>query len=338
MLFDYLTRTAGKVRPCFHRSRCLRMRHRNNGCDLCLRECPKGALDFSREAPLDQEKCNSCFRCTAVCPTEALSCGEFDFEQFLRQVRSAGSAPVIGCASSRAGIHPAIPCIGLLSDAHLAVLALSQEEIGIDTTPCAACTNGEMAQVLQERLAHLSPILNGRIRLGAYPHRDLPKTSRRDFFSTLRTGFAREVATAISAKDKPVSLAYSEKQLPLERKLLNEILKTAAERESGWLKKALYFAVEVDEGCTLCTACSAFCPTGSLKRKKEEGWTLQFRSASCPGCGLCTDSCRHSAIRVRAADPETDVFAWRTLRRENQPDRQDEIPGPLGRTGAAGRE
>jgi ferredoxin len=335
MLFDFLTRAAGKNHPRFHRSRCLRMRHRNNGCDLCRRECRQGAIEFTGEMSLDQEKCSSCFRCTAVCPTEALSCPDFDFAQFLRQVGSGGSA-VIGCASSRAGISPDVPCIGLLSDAHLAVLALSQEEIGIDTTPCAACSNGEMAQALQERLDHLHPILNGRIRLGAYPHRDLPKTSRREFFSTLRTGFAREVATAISAKDKPVSLAYSEKQLPLERKLLNEVLKTAAERESGWLKKALYFAVEVDEGCTLCTACSAFCPTGSLKRKKEEGWTLQFRSASCPGCGLCTDACRRDAIRLRAADPETDVFAWRTLRRDNQSDRQGEVPEVPERSAAAG--
>jgi ferredoxin len=337
MLIDFLTRTAGKNQPRFHRSRCLRMRHRNNGCDLCVRACRQDAIDFTGETPLDQAKCSSCFRCAAVCPTEAFSCEDFDFEKLLRQIASGGSA-VIGCGSSQAGISPAVPCMGLLSDAHLAVLALSRDgEIGIDITPCADCTNGEMVQVLQDRLAHLDPILNGRIRLGAHRRRDVPKTSRREFFSSLKTGFAREVATAISVKDKPISLAYSEKQLPLERQLLNEVLQTAAERESEWLKKALYFEVEVDERCTLCTACSAFCPTGSLKRKKEEGWTLQFRSASCPGCGLCTDACRRDAIRLRSADPDTEVFAWRTLRRDNQADRQGEVPEVSERNAAAGR-
>lgn len=51
----------------FRESRCI------EGCDLCLRECPKGALSRgNHEIAIDREACDLCGDCAEVCPSEAL--------------------------------------------------------------------------------------------------------------------------------------------------------------------------------------------------------------------------------------------------------------------------
>ncbi|MDD3796393.1 MAG: 4Fe-4S binding protein [Lachnospiraceae bacterium] len=42
-----------------------------NGCKICVKECPVGAIDAENPGKIHKEKCISCMRCIAVCPQHA---------------------------------------------------------------------------------------------------------------------------------------------------------------------------------------------------------------------------------------------------------------------------
>lgn len=42
-----------------------------NGCGVCARQCPSGAIDADNPGKIDKNACISCMRCVAVCPTGA---------------------------------------------------------------------------------------------------------------------------------------------------------------------------------------------------------------------------------------------------------------------------
>jgi ferredoxin len=306
--------------PLFQRSRCLRMRHRGNGCARCLEACPRQALNFAKDPVVDAAACNSCYQCTAACPTDALMVRDFDFNRYLREI-GPGSALVIGCTASRVGMRLAIPCLGLLSDTHLTVLGLLRKNVAIDLAPCRKCTRAPVAQTVQNRLERLRSLLlpetitGIRLQLEA---ESLPPASRRDFFAALKSTVIRQVTTAIQ-NDARSPAAYADKTLPFKRRLLNEALRSATAEERKEAAKAFYFSPAVNEACNLCFTCVAACPAGALRKKKEtESKSLQFQSASCSGCGLCMDFCRRKAILLQPAESAAELFTWRTLAINNQ--------------------
>ena len=73
---------------------------------------------------------------------------------------------------------------------------------------------------------------------------------------------------------------------------------TADEEERKNLEP-FFYTVQADEQCNLCPVCSGMCPTGALKRVKENGEKhLVFKSSHCSGCGLCRDFCKKQALSV----------------------------------------
>jgi ferredoxin len=69
---------------------------------------------------------------------------------------------------------------------------------------------------------------------------------------------------------------------------------------------APFGAVEINvEGCTLCLACVASCPTGALGDNPERP-TLRFSEDACVQCGLCKATCPEKVITLR---PQLDFRA-----------------------------
>jgi ferredoxin len=69
---------------------------------------------------------------------------------------------------------------------------------------------------------------------------------------------------------------------------------------------APFGAVEINvEGCTLCLACVAACPTGALSDNPERPM-LRFAEDACVQCGLCKATCPEKVITLR---PQLDFRA-----------------------------
>src|SRR5204863_1379162 len=70
--------------------------------------------------------------------------------------------------------------------------------------------------------------------------------------------------------------------------------------------------VEINvEGCTLCLACVAACPTGALGDDPEKP-TLRFSEDACVQCGLCKATCPEKVITLK---PQIDFRAATSLAR-----------------------
>jgi ferredoxin len=65
------------------------------------------------------------------------------------------------------------------------------------------------------------------------------------------------------------------------------------------------------EGCTLCLACVAACPTGALSDNPEKPG-VYFSESACVQCGLCAATCPE---RVIALEPRVNFRAWNAPRR-----------------------
>lgn len=306
LLSDATTKIALDLR------RCLRSRFNRNTCTKCLEACQSGALELQgRQVVFDAEKCTSCMQCTAVCPSDAFT-GSIDFLPLLHVLAEKETA-LLSCEKGIGNYnHITMPCIGILAEPILAAMnSVTRGNGFIDVSRCAACVNGHCLKILHE---NMQTVINrtgedGKIRLRYLFDKqlDLPsdeKGQRRSFLQLVKRTIAdigREaVSSQLSAQTEtkdPHSknparnatvLQYALSIMPEERRIEREVL------------LSYFFSVSVSDQCDSCPTCTGMCPTGALKRKKENDRKhLTFTSANCSGCGLCVDFCRKKALTLK---------------------------------------
>jgi ferredoxin len=82
---------------------------------------------------------------------------------------------------------------------------------------------------------------------------------------------------------------------------------------------APFGAVELNaEGCTLCLACVAACPTGALSDNPERPM-LRFTEDACVQCGLCKATCPEKVIALRPQIDFRAANAFARLLKEEEP-------------------
>ena len=50
--------------------------HKCNACGICAKNCPSGAISLENPKQVDKNKCISCMKCVAVCPTKSRDIGK----------------------------------------------------------------------------------------------------------------------------------------------------------------------------------------------------------------------------------------------------------------------
>jgi Pyruvate/2-oxoacid:ferredoxin oxidoreductase delta subunit len=150
----------------------------------------------------------------------------------------------------------------------------------------------------------------GKIRLRYHfdQQPDFPsseKTERRSFLRLVRKTIAdmgREVVSFQLENSEETKNPHSKEQVRNTAALQYALSITPDERiyERDVLL-SYFFSVSTNEQCDCCPSCTGMCPTGALKRKKEnDKKLLTFTSARCNGCGLCVNFCRKSALTLKA--------------------------------------
>ncbi|MCB2180491.1 MAG: 4Fe-4S binding protein [Desulfobulbaceae bacterium] len=312
-----LSGSTGKIQ--FETARCLRSRFNKNRCMHCLAVCHGGAIELQgRQIVFDVEKCTNCMQCTAVCPNDAFT-GPTDFLADL-QLLPKQEEMVLSCKKERhAQNHIAIPCIGSLSEPILASInALAQKDCFIDISQCFECTNGHCRKTLHNNMQNLANKINGktiiRLKYLSTNQSGLPADPK----GTKRS-FLKLVGKTIADLGKEAANCKSENLVNPKNRHPKAQMRNAAALHSAFSimpderlheKETLlsyFFSVKANEQCDCCPACTGMCPTGALKRKKENaGKYLSFTSAKCSGCGLCVQFCRKNALTLHsgfAGDP-----------------------------------
>jgi ferredoxin len=304
---------------------CAHSRSKIVGCTRCLDLCPTGAIEPAGDhVAIDEHICAGCGQCAAACPTGAAAYALPPADTLLRRLRA------LLTTYREAGGQQAVVLIH--DDAHGTPLidALARFGDGLPANVLPLAVN-EITQVGIEAIAAGFAYGAGAIRflLRAKPRHDIAGLSRTlalaqpilgglgfdgERLATIETDDPDALGAALRAIDQleaaphPASFMPAGGKRDVMRLALRELQRAApAPVEVIALPQGAPFgAVEIrTEGCTLCLACVAACPTGALTDNPERP-TVRFAEDACVQCGLCKATCPEQVITLR---PQLDFRA-----------------------------
>ncbi len=285
-------------------------------CRRCEEVCPAGSVTIGDGGPAISEfSCKDCGLCASVCPTGALQVPTFSDWQ----------------ASHLDLLSPpqrALPWVVLFTcDAGVSELArvkIHSAHVLPVRVPCAASAGWtsilRAAESGLDGVALYCPRLDcdrrdAFVKIVGEASKLVPLMNQAGVALQFLEGGPQVIAKA--AEEVEVGGAGAS-PTPLTIQRRRDLLSMAANLCSQPVKiEGLLFAVEVDQGCTLCGVCAEKCPMGALHLVKGgELTSLTFRPDLCVGCGYCLEVCPESAMKIHPAelDPREDLSEPRVLR------------------------
>ncbi|HEX7206205.1 MAG TPA: 4Fe-4S dicluster domain-containing protein [Xanthobacteraceae bacterium] len=305
---------------------CAHSRSKIVGCTRCLDLCPTGAITPAGDhVAIDAYICAGCGQCAAVCPTGAAAYALPPADALMRKLRSlltayrdaGGAQAAIVLLHDEAHGVPLIDALARFGDglpANVLPIAVNEvTQVGLEAIAAALAYGAGAVRLLvrakprhdtaglERTLALAEPILAG---LGFGTGRA----------ATIETDDPDSLADALRAIGSPDAAPRPASFLPIGPKrdvlrlALRELQRAApAPVDVVALPAGAPFgAVEINvEGCTLCLACVAACPTGALGDNPERPM-LRFAEDACVQCGLCKATCPEKVITLR---PQLDFRA-----------------------------
>ncbi len=287
-------------------SQCLRERHQEQVCDICIKNCPYEAIEVRKGIVVDETKCQGCGICTHLCPA-----GVFELKNWPELIKQntlaiKDSQVKIGCNQVKGKVDGEIPCIGLISEGFLLYLIKKGAEvIYLDDSACVECpANWAIKTIAQIKISIALKILEefghkGRISFQTESRANSNKGgySRRDFFLHLRDSTLKRMAffTQTPENKEPKHRVPNARLL-----LLGALQKLGRIKEEKISQNGLpFYQIEISQSCNACEFCSRLCPTGALsKLTTDVSEKIRFKLGYCTGCGLCQMICPKQAINM----------------------------------------
>jgi ferredoxin len=296
---------------------CAHSRSKKTGCTRCLDLCPTGAIEPNGDhVRIDENICAGCGACASVCPTGAASYALPPADALMRKLRTllttyreAGGKNAVLLLHDTAHGEPMIDALARHGDglpANVLPVAVNEvTQVGLEAV-AAAFAYGASAvrfllrakpqhdpEALLRTLRFAEPILGG-LGFGAGRAATI-ETDDPDALGTLLRGIDAGAPVKTPASFQPVGAKRDVMKLALRE------LQRAAPTPVDMIalpSGAPFGKVEVNvEGCTLCLACVAACPTGAMIDDPERPM-LRFQEDACVQCGLCKATCPEKVISL----------------------------------------
>jgi ferredoxin len=296
---------------------CAHSRSKIVGCHRCLDLCPTGAIAPNGDhVAIDAQICAGCGQCAAVCPTGAAGYALPPVDALMRKLRTllsvyrdaGGENPIllVHDGAHGADLIDALARHGDGLPAHALPFAVNElTQVGIEfITAAFAYGASDLRFLLRARPRHdltgltnsialAEPILSG---LGFGPGRVATiETDDPDALGETLTLITPNQPAAMPASFSPVGGKRDVLRLALRE--LHRVAPTPTD-VIALPEGAPFGRVDINvEGCTLCLACVAACPTGALQDNPDRPM-LRFSQDACVQCGLCKATCPEKVITL----------------------------------------
>lgn len=302
-----------EVTPTYHQERCLATKA--TGCRICADVCPHSAIRVRRRVEIDPVDCTGCGICVSACPSQAL-------------IPRGGVVPsdvALRCSQVE-GNAPSVICLARLRPTDLLRLADPDGRVRLGRGACEACEVGApdvpaRVEASAEQARALAGVLGLSLRVevehvseleAVAPERSL---SRRDLLRGSTTSAKRATASALAPLERLAGPAEPRGQRPA---LPPDWRDTLTLLTSAGLERDALVPVRLPhvlDGCIMCPACTAACPTDAIQRRFEDdgSTSLWLEPRRCVGCDACRQACPVRVVRMDEPVPWGRLDQDRTL-------------------------
>ncbi len=302
---------------------CAHSRSQIVGCHRCLDLCPTGAITPAGDhVAIDAAICAGCGECASACPTGAAAYAMPPADVLMRKLRAmltafseaGGKNPVLLLHDNEHGaaLIDALARHGEGLPAHVLPLGVNEvTQVGLETIAAAFAYGASTVRLLvrakprhdlaglRQTNALAAPILTA-LGFGSLA---LIETDDPDALGAALAAIEPQRQSPRPASFVPVG--QKREVLMLALRELHRAAPTPAD-VIALPAGAPFGAVELNvDGCTLCLACVAACPTGALGDDPERP-LLRFKEDACVQCGLCKATCPEKVISLK---PQLDFRA-----------------------------
>lgn len=325
-----------KVVPKGNVAMCVRCKHPDASCDLCMQVCPTDSIYFDDDGSLEiKPDCRKCGLCVAACPTDALVSSMHGPRMVYDKVCKAAEANemvYVTCTRALGHVpHDAeivLPCVGAVSaDVWYAILCeYGNVGIYLPSGICDKCRTTTGEDFYTEQISVGEGWSDETVDL-VERERDLileadHQVERKQFVSNSMKSLGMG-----AAKMNPVTakLARAAEKLSAHTKQINELQKTldrlcgakstaekkrvltnsrqlllvALANHPETAQNILFDLPVANESCDGCGTCADACPTKAVDIVDGHA---EFLSTHCVSCALCSDVCPADAIEFEEAD------------------------------------
>jgi ferredoxin len=247
--------------------------------------------------------------CSTFCPNDAFEVKGYDLETRIQSL-PPGEDLILSCPrATQIDLDELIvPCVGILSPAHLLALFLKRSgRIIFNVSACEFCENRAAAEHLESQVDSLGKYLHDLIKADLILLKTSMETTarpavetRRSFFKEMKEGLVLAVRSRLPGlENDPGDGASRNRRVPGRVKLVRDLLKQLEQTKKDIVASLYLYQVQINEDCTLCPLCKGICPTGAIRMEKvDEEKSLVIDNTLCSGCGLCVTFCKNDALRL----------------------------------------
>ena len=287
-----------EVTPTYHPERCLATKA--TGCRVCADVCPHEAIVVRRRVEIDPVDCTGCGICVSACPSQALT------------PRGAMVPADVALRCSQVeGNAPSVICLARLMPTDLLRLADPDGVVRLGRSACEACDVGDahVPQLLEAtttKARALAAALGRDLRVQVEVAEQLDvelrerSLSRREMLRSSSTSAKRATASALAPLEKLAGADATRGDRPALPPDWLDTLKLLAHADVGDASLVPARLPHVIDGCLLCPACTAACPTDAIQRRYEDdgSTTLWLEPRRCVGCDACQQVCPVDVVRM----------------------------------------